>query len=330
MQSSFGGKIKITIFGESHSQKIGADIEGLPTGETVNYDELCKFLARRRPGQSELVSSRIESDIPCIESGIESGIITGDRIRITIKNENSNPDDYENLKGIPRPGHADLGAYLKYGPDYDMTGGGTFSGRLTAPLCVAGGICLQILSRRGIKVSAQLRSVGNVTSGDFDAEIEKAKASGDSVGGQASCTITGVPAGLGGPLYLGTEGDISKAIFAIPGVKGIEFGSGFEGSKSLGSQNNDAIVIKDGIVTCETNNHGGLLGGITTGMPIVFNVAFKPTPSIAKPQRTVNLKTMQETEIEIGGRHDPCIAVRAVPVIEAVAAIVILDKVLGD
>ena len=311
MSSKWGRNLLVTIYGRSHDECIGVKIEGLPAGEIIDMVELQEFLDRRSPGKDG-VSQRKESDVPVILSGIRDGLTDGKMLEAVIYNEDVKSIDYVNLKYTPRPGHADYPAYIKFSGAEDMRGGGRFSGRLTAPLCIAGGIAKQILSRRQIEIEASLST-------DYLAEKD------DSVGGIVSCRITGLPIGIGDALFDGIDGSIASAVFGIPAVKGIEFGAGFRSASMKGSENNDEYYLCDGEVCCKTNNAGGVLGGMTTGMPLIFNVAFKPTPSIAKEQRTVNLKTMEETVISISGRHDPCVAVRAVPVVEAVAALAILD-----
>ncbi|MBQ0136184.1 MAG: chorismate synthase [Oscillospiraceae bacterium] len=314
-------------FGKSHSPEIGVISRNFPKGEEINLLELQEFLDRRRPGTSSTASQRNEADIPLFKSGVDTTpdlnvvVTNGEELKAIIKNNDISPNDYNSLKDTPRPGHADYTAFKKYGDSYDETGGGQFSGRLTAPMCILGGICLQILKRRGITISATVKKTGN---------IEKAKESGDSVGGIVSCQIDGVPAGIGGPFGDGLESKLASALFSIPAVKGVEFGAGFSAADMLGSQCNDAFIIKDNQIITETNNCGGILGGISNGMPITFNIAFKPTPSISKEQKTVNIKTLEETTISIVGRHDTCIVPRALPVVEAVAATCITEVLLEE
>lgn len=347
MSFNFGEKIKISIFGRSHSEEIGVVIDGLPKGFKVDEEKLASFMLRRAPGRDKFSTTRKEGD--------KVEITSYEPLRAVIKNTNKRSGDYDNLKGIPRPGHADFSAYSKYGTDYDMAGGGEFSGRLTAPLCIAGGICKQLLEEKGIHIGAHIASIKDVYDDRFspvavsekdfvgdkefpvinDAkgeemqkEILSAKENGDSVGGTIECAITGVPAGIGNTFFGGWESNLSAALFAIPAVKGVEFGAGFESSKMLGSENNDAFMVNDGKVVTTTNNHGGILGGIASGMPIIFRVAFKPTPSIAKEQKSVNLNKMENTTIVINGRHDPCIVKRAVACVEAAAAVVAANILL--
>lgn len=310
----------IEYIGTSHGSSVGVIASGLPAGEAVDVDELQAFLRRRSPGTSSTVSARTEPDEPIIKSGITNGVTDGDPLEIEILNVDVKDDDYSDLRDIPRPGHADYTAYVKYGSDYDMTGGGQFSGRLTAPLCALGGICLQVLKRRNISISASIVKTGNV---------DDAISHGDSVGGIIECQIDGLPAGIGGPFASGLESRLASALFAIPAVKGVEFGAGFSIADLRGSECNDEYVISNGQVKTKTNNCGGILGGISNGMPIVFRVAFKPTPSISLPQQSVNLETMEEVTINIKGRHDPCIALRSAPIVEAASAIC-LTEILSE
>ena len=350
MSEVYGENIQITIFGQSHAPAIGVTIEGLPAGEEIDLDELKAFLARRAPGNNAWSTPRKEADEPEIQCGIANGKTCGAPLTAIIRNQNTRPGDYANLRTVPRPGHADYTAYVKYDGSADMSGGGHFSGRLTAPLCIAGGICKQILKREGIEIKARIQAVGGIEDpGDITKKevmtdfpviheeaglkmqecIAKALSEGDSVGGIIECVVTGLPAGLGGPLFDGMEGRIASAVFGIPAVKGVEFGVGFATAGLRGSENNDAFCVKDGQVLTETNNSGGILGGITNGMPLIFRAAFKPTPSISRPQKSVDLTTGEETTLEIKGRHDPCIVPRAVPVVEAAAAIAVYDALLG-
>ena len=363
MSSNIGNALNISVFGQSHGKAIGVTIDGLPAGEHIDVNELQAFLDRRRPGTSELTTARNETDCPDFLAGVtedEDGNLTtcGFPLAAVIKNKDQHSSDSSELLTKPRPSHADYTAFLKYGEARDMRGGGHFSGRLTAPLCVAGGICLQMLERRGILIGAHLERVGEVQDEPFPLypdkalfedirsrnpatidpsaslkmidEITNAKFDNDSVGGIVECAVTGFPAGVGGPLFDGIESELAKALFGIPAVKGVEFGNGFTCAELRGSQNNDAFIAEDGTVRTETNRSGGIQGGISNGMPLLFRVAVKPTPSIAKPQKTVDLTTMEETELIIRGRHDPCIAVRAVPVVEAVAAIALTDLLLSE
>ena len=328
--NAYGDRFRFTIWGQSHGPAIGVTMEGLPAGFAIDFEALQRFLDRRAPGQAGS-TPRKEADRPEFVSGLVDGVTCGGPVTAMIRNENTRSGDYDNLKYIPRPGHADYTAWVKYGEARDAAGGGQFSGRLTAPLCIAGGICLQLLAPMGITVSARLVRVGGETDPEkFMDAIEAARAEGDSVGGVVECAVSGVPAGVGEPMFDGLENRIAGAVFGIPGVKGLEFGSGFAGADLRGSQNNDPFYVEDGAVRTRTNNAGGILGGISTGMPIVFRAAFKPTPSIAKPQQSVDLRTMTETTLAVRGRHDPCIALRAVPVVEAAAAVAVYDAILNE
>lgn len=352
MSSFHGDKLKLTIFGQSHGSAIGMTLDGIPAGLPVDTNRLQAFLNRRAPGQHDYATPRKEADKPEFLSGILDGYTCGAPISAIIRNSNTRSGDYDNLKDCPRPGHADFTAQMKYRGFQDVAGGGHFSGRLTAPLCIAGGLCKQWLEDKGIRIAAHIVSIGGVVDEpvyldwlnpqldsiqkDFPVlnpqagekmrqAIALAKSQGDSVGGLVECVITGLPAGLGGPLFDGMEGRIAQLVYGIPAVKGLDFGSGFSGAYMRGSENNDAYAVENGRVVTLTNNAGGILGGITTGMPLVFQVAIKPTPSIALPQQSVSLQDMTNKTLEIKGRHDPCIVPRAVPVIEAAAAIAVWD-----
>lgn len=357
MSSTYGETLKLSIFGQSHGAAIGMTLDGIPAGLPVDFQKLQAFLNRRAPGQHDFSTPRKEEDIPEFLSGIVDGYTCGAPITAIIRNNNTRSADYTNLKDCPRPGHADLTAAIKYGGFQDAAGGGHFSGRLTAPLCIAGGLCLQWLEPLGIRIGAHITVCAGVADDpvfldwaepnldliqkDFPVinpkagqkmrdEIAKAKSDGDSVGGLIECIAVGVPAGLGNPMFHGMENRIAQIVYGIPAVKGLEFGTGFSGSYLRGSQNNDSYCIKDGQIHTQKNFAGGILGGITNGMPIVFQTAIKPTPSIALTQQTVSLSRMETCEIQIQGRHDPCIVPRAVPVIEAAAAIAIFDAYLSD
>lgn len=332
MSSVFGKNIVVSVFGESHSAAIGMTLDGIPAGEKIDLDELQKFMERRAPGRDSKSTARHEDDIPEFLSGIKDGVTCGTPITAVIHNKDVKSQDYDEMKNIPRPGHADFPAHIKYGGNEDYRGGGHFSGRLTAPICIAGGIVKQILDRKGITVNARVDEIHSIKIRDeksYDAamaQIYKAKADGDSVGGIVSCEIKGVPAGIGDPMFDGVENVISQAVFGIPAVKGIEFGRGFDAANIMGSENNDPFDFDDeGNVITETNNHGGILGGLTSGMPITFRAAFKPTPSIAKEQQSIDYRTGQKTVLKVRGRHDPCVVLRAVPVVEAAAALAIYD-----
>ena len=356
MSSEFGSLLKISVFGQSHGRAIGVVVDGLPAGEAIDLEELNAFLARRKPGKSPLSTARREADAPVFLSGLENGVTCGAPLCAVIENGDQHSSDYDALRDKPRPGHADYTAFVKWGGQADMRGGGHFSGRLTAPLCIAGGIAKQILSRRGVYVGAHLQSVGTVADALFplrptkelfdavaakpfpvlddqagermQAAIATAKADRDSLGGIIECGVVGLPAGLGDPMLDGMENRIARLAFAIPAVKGVEFGAGFGVAALRVSQNNDPFYMDGGQVKTRTNHAGGILGGITNGMPLVFRVAVKPTPSIAQPQDSVSLSRGENTTLEIHGRHDPCIVPRAVPCVEAAAAIAVCDALL--
>lgn len=355
MSSEYGRNIKVSIFGESHGKAIGAVVDNLPSGEYIDMDELKRFMMRRQGGNSALTTPRKEDDVPTFLSGVLNGYTTGAPLCLIINNNNVRSQDYQN--DLPRPGHADFTASVKYNGFNDLSGGGHFSGRLTAPLCAVGGILSQILERKGIQAASHIFSVKNEQDIPFDtldpskwcreklrysqfpvisekAEekmknvIIDAKNNLDSVGGIVECALTGVQAGIGDPLFEGIENKITSAVFAVGAVKGIEFGVGFAAASLYGSENNDPFTIKDGKIVTVTNNHGGILGGISSGMPIIFRVALKPTPSIGKEQQTVSLSNMQNTPLTVKGRHDPCIVSRAVVCIESAAVIALADLIL--
>ena len=348
MSSSFNGNIKFTIFGQSHSPAIGVTVEGLPAGFEPDMSELARFMQRRAPVRNEFSTPRSEADVPEFVSGLFDGRLCGTPLTAIIKNTNTRSGDYSELKYKPRPGHADFTAGERYNNAQDYTGGGHFSGRLTAPLCIVGGLCLQLLRAEGISVVTRIAELGGVADkGEICSTADKpfpvvndecgekmkaailsAKAEGDSVGGIIECAVSGCPAGIGDPMFGGMENRISSLVFGIPAVKGIEFGAGFDAAKMLGSENNDPFAVENGNIITKTNTCGGILGGITTGMPIVFRAAVKPTPSIAREQDTVDLRTMENTKLTVHGRHDPCIVPRAVPCIEAAAAIAVYDALL--
>ena len=333
MSVEFGKNIKVRVFGESHAPEIGVEVEGFPKGEAIDIEKLQAFMDRRKPGNAISSTKRREPDVPEITSGFKEGVTDGKLFRAVIKNVDRKSSDYENIKDVPRPGHADYTARVKYGPDYDPTGGGPFSGRMTAPLCAAGAAALQILERRGVKITARVVSIGGAAEPeDMEEQIRMAAAEGDSVGGVIECAAEGVPAGLGGPMTDGIESAIAAAVFGIPAVKGIEFGAGFSAAAMRGSQNNDPFYVdsEDGKIKTVTNNCGGILGGISDGMPIIFRVAVKPTPSISMEQDSVSLSKLENVKLSIKGRHDSCIVPRAVPVVEAVTALSILDIMEGE
>lgn len=367
MPSTFGNALRVTVFGQSHSQAVGCVVEGLPSGHVVDMEALGRFMARRAPGQGPWTTPRKEADLPRIVSGLNPrGATCGAPLAIVIENTNTRSRDYDNLMAVPRPGHADYTAWAKWHGNQDVPGGGHFSGRLTAPLCAAGGIALQMLEERGVRVGAHLLSVADVrdeplcaldnapasqvrlqgqldaltdgrTFPTIDAEagkamlaaIDDARRELDSVGGVVECVATGMPAGVGSPMFDGIENLIARAAFGVPAVKGVEFGRGFEAARLRGSEDNDPYRMVDGTVTPVTNNAGGALGGITTGAPVLFRMALKPTSSISRPQESVDLTSGSDATLEVHGRHDPCVATRAVPVAEAICALALLDALLS-
>ncbi|MBE7001368.1 MAG: chorismate synthase [Ruminococcaceae bacterium] len=357
MSSTYGEILKLSIFGQSHGPAIGMTLDGIPAGLPVDTEKLQAFLNRRAPGNNAFSTARKEVDAPEFLSGIVDGYTCGAPISAIIRNTNTRSNDYSNLKDCPRPGHADFPAQIKYKGYQDVAGGGHFSGRLTAPLCIAGGLCKQWLEREGIRIGAHisvlagiadepvyldwvnpnLDAIGTdfpvlnpVAGAKMQEGIAAAKADGDSVGGIIECIAVGLPVGWGDPMFDGVESKIAQIVYGVPAVKGLDFGSGFTGSYLRGSQNNDQYRIENGSVVTRTNQAGGILGGITTGMPLVFQAAIKPTPSIAKPQESVSLTKMENQPLTVQGRHDPCIVPRAVPVIEAAAAIAIFDLYLKN
>lgn len=355
MSSTFGKNIHVSVAGESHGEALGVIMDGFPAGFHVDMEALSAFLARRAPGRNQFSTPRKEADAPKFLSGLLNDVTTGAPILAIIENTNTKSADYAALADIPRPGHADYTAHVKYGGFADMRGGGHFSGRLTAPLTVAGGIARQMLFEKGISVFAHIRAIGGVwgeapaycesdipalaavAEKDFpafdevaaprmEAAIDAAREAGDSVGGSIEVSVLGLPAGLGSPMFARAEGRISSAVWGVPAVRGIEFGEGFGAAHLRGSENNDAFYYDgDGVVRTRTNHAGGILGGITTGEPLVFRVAIKPTPSIFKEQESISLSKKEGATLKIQGRHDPCIVPRAVPVLEAVTALAVLD-----
>lgn len=360
MSNQYGKNLSLSVYGGSHDPEIGMRLSGFPADFHPDLEALQRFMERRAPGGSAFSTPRKEADVPVFLSGFsEKGATTGEEIHAVIRNTNAHSKDYSFIYDTPRPGHADYPALCKYGPSVDLRGGGHFSGRLTAPLCIAGGLALQYLAQRGICVGAHIESIHGICDGRFDpvsitpAElnalsakpfpvlneesgnamqqaITAARAEGDSVGGVIECAVTGLDIGLGEHMFNGVESRIASILFSVPAVKGVEFGAGFGAAALLGSENNDTYCIKDNRITTKTNNCGGILGGMTNGMPLVFRAAFKPTPSIAKAQETVSLSRMESATLSVPGRHDPTVAVRAVPVVEAVAAIAVLDLLLDN
>ena len=354
MSGMWGNKIKISIFGESHGNAIGINIDGLPSGLELNLEDIAYEMRRRAPGKSPLSTARSEEDIPEILSGYFNGKTTGTPLCAIIRNTNTRSKDYSLLKDVMRPGHADYSGNIRYNGFNDYRGGGHFSGRITAPLVFAGAICKQILKEKGIVVAAHVKSIKDIKDKSFlDSDIDlnsvealktfelplidksieenmrkeilEAKEDMDSVGGTIECGVFGINPGVGDPFFDSVESTLAHLLFSVPAVKGVEFGRGFELTNMRGSQANDEIYYEDGKVKTRTNNNGGILGGITNGMPIIFTTAIKPTSSIGKEQKTVNINTKENTILKVEGRHDPCIVQRAIPVIEAVTAIGILE-----
>lgn len=357
MSSTYGESLKLSIFGQSHGPAVGMVLDGIPAGLPVDLEALQTFLNRRAPGQNDWSTPRKEEDRPEFLSGILDGFTCGAPIAAAIYNRNTRSGDYANLKDCPRPGHADYTAQVKYGGFQDAAGGGHFSGRLTAPLCVAGGLCKQWLALNGIAIGGRILSIAGcdetddpldpcvpeipVIGSDFPVvnprvgeamrqAIAQARKDGDSVGGVIECVITGLPAGLGEPMFGGVESKLAQILYGIPAVKGVSFGDGFAVAGMRGSQCNDPFTIEDGVVRTTSNHCGGILGGITNAMPVIFRIAVKPTPSIARPQSSVSLSRNCPQELTVKGRHDPCIVPRAVPVAEAAAAIAIFDMLLAN
>jgi len=354
MSNRLGERYRVQIFGQSHSPMIGAVIEGIPAGVVPDMDFISAFMARRAPGGA-LSTARKEADAPQIVSGLnDRGETCGAPLCILIHNTDARSRDYDRLRDMPRPGHADYTAAVKFFGHNDIRGGGQFSGRLTAPLCFAGALAIQLLKDRGIDIRARVYSVAGIGDAPIDlahppmeglcagplpcvdpdaarkmAEaVEAARADGDSVGGIVECWATGLPAGLGEPMFDGVENRVARALFGIPAVRGVEFGLGFAAASMKGSAHNDPFRVESGRVLTAGNNHGGALGGITSGMPLVVRAAFKPTPSIAREQLSVSLSRNENTPLVIQGRHDPCIVPRAVPVVEAVVACVVMDMMM--
>ncbi len=355
MSSKFGHRIQISVFGQSHSQAIGVVIDGLPAGERIDLDQVQAFMKRRAPGRHPYATPRKETDTPEILSGLFEGRTCGAPLCAVIHNTNAHSKDYSNLIKTPRPGHADYTAAIKYHGFQDYRGGGHFSGRLTAPLCFAGAVCMQILARKGIQIGAHILSIKQVRDLSFDAIhmtakdlqavtskefptlddeagrkmqklIEDVRLVQDSVGGVIEAAAVGLPVGLGEPMFDGLESHLASILYAIPAVKGLEFGNGFGATMLYGSENNDPFYYdENGMIKTKTNHHGGSLGGISSGMPLTLRVAFKPTPSISQEQQTVGLESGKNETVRVIGRHDPCIVPRAVPCVEAAVAVALLD-----
>ena len=348
--NTLGKNLKITIIGESHGAIVGVVIDGCPAGLPLDIEKLQTDLDRRRPGQSSVTTARNEADRAEVLTGLYEDHTTGAPITIIIKNQDRDSSKYLEARWTPRPGHADYTAGLRYGDYQDPRGGGMFSGRLTAGFVMAGSVAKQLLETIGVEIVAYTQQIGKVVSSKVELEsivvnivrcpdqeaaasmiklIEDTRREGDSVGGKVKCIALNPPRGIGDPIFGTLEGDLAKAFYSIPAVKAVEFGAGVKAAEMRGSENNDQYIIKDGEVKTLTNNSGGILGGISNGMPIEATITFKPTPSISKPQKTVDLQKMKETTIMTEGRHDPCIVPRAVPVVEAMMAIVLADHALG-
>ena len=359
MISNFGSKIKISIEGESHGEYLSGTICGLPSGETVDKKLIAQQMARRAPGQDSTATPRKEADAVEFTSGLENGVTNGEPISFIIKNTNTHSSDYDELKYTPRPSHADYPAFVKYNGQADMRGSGHFSGRLTAPLTAIGAICRQVLERRGITVGGHVYNIGEVFDAAFDAVtvneeqlkelsteyfatnskeakdemrelIAETAESGDSIGGTLEVAVTGMPVGIGNHMFGGVENVVSSLVYGVPAVKGVSFGAGFDFGFLRGSEANDQYYFKDESVVTATNNCGGIVGGMTTGMPLIIKAALKPTPSIFMAQPTVNLKTKENVMLSIKGRHDPCIVPRALPAVEAAVAIAVTMLLAED
>ena len=357
MSYSFGKNFKVTLFGQSHSEEIGIVIDGISAGYKINKDLIRKNLERRRPGKNKFSTARKEDDDFKIVSGEVEGITCGAPLCALIENKDQRSKDYDNLKDRPRPSHADYPAYVKFKGFNDIRGGGQFSGRITAPIVIAGSIAEDLLLKKGIKIFSRIKSLGDESDIDINLneiaeeklcdlknedfpvfqnearekmqeEILKAKEDGDSIGGIVETFILNMPKGIGEPFFDSLESVISHAVFSIPGIRGIEFGSGFEAAKMQGSNHNDEYYYENGEVKTKTNNHGGIIGGLSSGMPIIFRTAVKPTSSIAKTQNTISLKDKKNVNLKIVGRHDPSIVPRALVAIEMITALAILDLVM--
>lgn len=360
MASTWSDNISFSVFGESHGPAIGIVMDNVPPGESIDMDKVMQFMARRAPKKDKTSTQRREKDLPQILSGFLNGKTTGTPLCVLIQNTDQHSADYmkSKLDTLVRPGHADYTGALRYKGFNDVRGGGHFSGRLTAPICFAGAVASQILEKRGIYVGAHIAEIHKVKDDSFDSiactredivaireksfpvindekgkrmrrEIEKAGSFLDSVGGVVECIAINVPAGIGSPMFDGLENTIAQLIFGIPAVKGLEFGAGFNSAKLLGSENNDEFYVDErGHVLTHSNFAGGILGGISNGMPITLRAAFKPTPSIGREQSTIDMRNLKNEKIEVKGRHDPCVVPRAVPVVEAAVAIALLNHML--
>ncbi len=360
MKSSIGSRVRLTVFGESHGPAIGCVLEGLPAGHKIDMDLVLAQMARRAPGKDKTATPRKEADLPEFLSGVLDGVTTGAPLAIIIRNNDTKSHNYDNLKFSPRPNHSDYAAWVKYGGFNDVRGGGHFSARLTAPIVAAGAICRSILKEKGITVGGHILSIGGITDPEFDPvnieadtlselsgklfalnlpekenemreKVEAARMSRDSVGGAVELAAVGLPAGIGNPMFYGVENLLAQILYAVPAVKSVSFGAGDRFAEMLGSEANDQMYVDEsGKVKCLTNNCGGITGGITNGMPLIVKVALKPTPSISRPQQTVNLATKKNSTLEIEGRHDPCIVPRALPALEAALSVGLLDLLLED
>jgi len=354
MSNTLGTRYRITSFGESHGRCVGIIIDGCPAGLHIAPSDIQKELDRRRPGQSKVSTSRSEADQVEILSGIHNGKTTGAPVCLIVWNKDRDSSGYEKRRYTPRPGHADYPAYIRYGGLNDYRGGGRFSGRMTAGFVMAGALAKKLLSDcLDIEVLAHASEVGGVkadavsaddirkhvesnpvrcadmkTASKMEAIIKEASAKGDSVGGAVECISLNIPAGLGQPIFGNLEGDLARALFSVPAVKSVEFGRGVDFASAYGSDVNDNYAVKDGRVETISNNAGGILGGLSSGMPITCRVVFKPTPSISSEQATVDLQKMENTHLKVDGRHDPCIVPRAVPVVESMVAVVLADHAL--
>ena len=365
MANTYGNNVTLTIFGGSHDPEIGMTLTGFPAGVRLPEAELLSFMARRAPGQGPWATARKEPDIPVFTAGVTEEMLDGQKVyisdgspmRAVIINTNQRSGDYASLLDTPRPSHADYPARVKFGDTVDLRGGGKYSGRLTAPLCIAGAFCMAYLRERGIEVGAHILQVGSVKDAAFDrlhltaealhapaassfsvidpeageamkGEIECARMTADSVGGIVECAVIGLPVGLGDHPFDGMEGRISAILFSIPAVKAVAFGDGFDFALGYGSTHNDAYRVENGEIVTKTNHCGGIVGGMSTGMPVIFTCGFKPTPSIGCEQESVSLTRRENTTMTVKGRHDPCIIPRAVPVVEAAAAVAVVDMML--
>ncbi len=352
--NSTGKEFKVTSFGESHGKLVGVVIDGCPAGLPLSEADVQSELDHRIPLQPKIVSGRIEKDVVEILAGVLNGFTTGAPIAMTVANKEADSSDYEAIKDLPRPGHADYTAYVKYGGFNDYRGAGRFSGRVTVALIMAGTVAKKLLRTFDVDVLAYTTAIGKVkmdkkpsmeeirklkyqsavrcpdlaVAEKMEAAIINARKEGDSLGGIIECVALNVPAGVGEPLFDSLDADIAKALFSVPAVKGVELGAGFNAAALKGSENNDAFQIRKGKVVTVTNQSGGILGGISNGMPIAIRVAVKPTPSIAKQQHTVNLSTMKDATISVKGRHDPCVVPKAVPAVEAAVAITLADHMI--